>query len=120
MEGLNLLGAELASQFITLRIKHIDREKLKQKLGGASGTLAQGALTLVDMEAKAALDMVVPVVRSKLKNDYGVDADIVVSNVPPSQGGRALSEFWPGLLVGGAVGVSGFAIWNLVRRLVGR
>jgi len=117
MEGLELLGAAdaLADQYITFRIKNIDREKLKYKLGGTSGAVAGPALSIIDTAPKAALDLIAPIIRSTAK-DYGVDTEILISNVPPSKGGRALSEFWPGLLTGGVFIGVGVLLVRLVAR----
>ncbi len=118
--GLDILGAAdaLADQYVTLRIKNIDRDRLTYKLGGSTGTFAAAGLHFVDAGPKAALDIAVPIVRNKMR-DYGIDAEITVSNVPPSKGGRALSEFWPGAFAGTVVGVSILGIWKLFSRLAG-
>jgi hypothetical protein len=118
VDGLDLLGAvdALATQYITLRIKHIDRAKLQYKLG-SSGGIATSALTMIEASPKAALDAALPFAVSKAK-EYGVDLETVVSNVPSK--GRPLSEFWPGLLVGGVVGASGLLIVKLLGRLASR
>lgn len=122
MDGLELLGATeaLSSQYITLRIKSIDAQTLKYKLGGAAGNLAPAALLMVSAGPQMALDVAAPFIRSEMKN-YGIDADVTISNVPPTKGGpRAISEFWPGLLVGGALGGSCLLIAKLIARLFAR
>jgi hypothetical protein len=121
MEGLALLGAAdaLSDQYITIRVKRIDRDKLKQKLGGTPGSAAGAALSFVDMAPKAALDLALPLVRNEASK-YGVEVETVVSNVPPTKGGRAISEFFPGLLMGTVLGASGYMIVKLVQRLIGR
>jgi len=120
MDGLDSLGAVdgLAAQFITLRVKHIDRDKLRQKLGGSTGSMASSAVTMVDAAPKAALDAALPVAVAKAR-DYGIDLETMVTNAPPSPKGRALSEFWPGLAVGIGIGGASLAIVKLVGKLIG-
>jgi hypothetical protein len=115
MEGLDLLGATdaFADQYITFRIKNIDPDKLRQAVGSA----AESALTIANTAPKAALDLVVPIVKNKIK-DYGVDAEIVVSKVPPSKGGRAFSEFWVGALAGTVLGLTSLGIYKGLAGLV--
>ena len=121
MNGFDLLGAAdaFSDQYITVRVKSIDREKLKRAIGGSKGAIASSALSIVDSAPKAVLDIVKPVVVNKAR-DYGIDAEVVVSNVPPSKGGRAFSEFWPGLATGIGIGAMSLLIWKGVARLVGR
>jgi hypothetical protein len=117
LEGLNLLGAStgLADQYITLRVTDIDKDRLREKAGG----LAAATLPLLDVAPKAALDAARPFIESAAKG-YGVGVEVTVSNVPPSKGGRAISEFWPGLFVGGALGAGALVIAKLVGALVAR
>jgi hypothetical protein len=118
MDGLALLGADstsLADQYIVLRILRIDKDRFKEKAGG----LAAAALPLLDTAPKAALDVVRPFIETAASN-YGIGAEVTVSNVPPSQGGRAISEFWPGLFVGGALGASVLVIGKLAGKLMAR
>jgi hypothetical protein len=120
--GLDLLGAAdtaLASQYITIRVKNLDRDKLKLALGGTTGALSGLALNFVDLSPKAALDAAVPFIK-KSASGYGADVDVTVSNVPPSKGGRALSEFWPGLAAGVVIGGSSLAILKILMKLAGR
>jgi len=123
MDGLALLGAAdaLSSQYVTLRIKSIDPATLKYKLGtGAAGTFASAGLHFVDASPQAALDVAAPFIRDELKN-YGIDADITITNAPPVKGGpRAISEFWPGLLVGGVIGGSGLLIYKAIAFIFAR
>lgn len=120
MEGLDYFGATdaFADQYITLRVKSIDQQTLKEKLGGSTGSLASGALSLVSMAPKAVLDIATPLIKKQAKG-YGVDVDVTVSKVPPSKGGRALSEFWPGLAAGTVLGLTMFGIGKLAGRLIG-
>jgi hypothetical protein len=119
--GLDLLGADdaLASQYITLRVKSLDANKLKLALGGSKGLAASSALSFVDLAPKAALDAAVPFIKKEAA-DYGVDLEVTVSNVPPAKGGRALSEFWPGMTAGIVVGGCSLLFMKLLMRLAGR
>ena len=120
MDGLDLLGAAdaLANQFIVLRVKNIDREKLKAKLG-SKGALAGAGLMFVDAAPKAALDAVAPFI-PKAAKDYGIDLEVGIFDRPPPTGGRGFSEFWPGLLMGGVVGGSSLLIVKLIARMFRR
>jgi len=121
VDGLDLLGAAdaLADQYITFRIRRIDREKLRNKVGGSKGTLASSAMSFVDVAPKAALDAAIPLVVGQAKG-YGVELEAGVSNVPPSKGGRAISEFWPALAIGLGLGGGSLVIWKSIARLFGR
>ena len=122
MDGLDLLGAAdaFSGQYITFRIKSIDRDRLRDALGGKVGAIASGALSVVDSSPKAVLDIASPLIKNEAKN-YGVDTDIIVSNVPPTKGGpRALSEFWPGIIAGTILGASGLLIYKGIQRLLER
>lgn len=119
MEGLDLLGAEstaLSHQFITLRIKSIDSEKLKNKLGGSTGSIASSAMPLLNVAPRAALDMAMPLV-IKTAMGYGVDLESVVSNTPPATKGRPMSEFFPGIVVGMGLGAAGYGLVKLIAKL---
>ena len=119
MDGLDLLGAEdaLASQYITIRIKRIDREKLKQQLGDSKGKIATGALSFVDLAPKAMLDVAIPFVKKEAVK-YGVDVDVIVANAPPAPR-RAMSEFFPGFVIGTGLGGASLAIYHLLKKLIG-
>ena len=119
--GLSLLGADeaLANQYITIRVKNLDSDKLKLALGGSKGLAASSALSFVDLAPKAALDAAIPILKTQAAN-YGFDLDVNVSNVPPSKGGRALSEFWPGVTAGIVVGGCSLILWKILLRLAGR
>ena len=123
MDGLHLLGAAdtFANQYITIRVKSIDRDQLRYKLGGKSGSIVSSGLSVIDtiQSPKAVLDIATPILKKTAK-DYGVDAEISVSNVPPKGGARAMSEFWPGLLIGTIAGGSTLAIVKLIQKLVNR
>jgi hypothetical protein len=117
--GFDVLGAEdaLANQYIVVRIKHIDQQKLAAKIGGSSGQLASSALTIVNTAPKAILDAAVPIGLSKAK-DYGIDAEVTVSDVPPKMKARAFSEFWPGVIAGTVLGASLLLIAKLIGKLI--
>ena len=119
MDGFDSLGAAdaLSNQYIVLRIRSIDREKLKSRLG-SKGALAGAGLSFVDAAPKAALDAVAPFI-PKAAKDYGVDLEVIVTDKSPGAG-RSASEFWPGLLMGGVVGGSGLLIVKLIARLFRR
>lgn len=123
--SLELLGADaLSDQYITVRVRRIDPVKLRQKLGGKSGWLASMGVGVVEQVPKAALDAALPVAKSILARDYGVELETTVTKVPPSQGGRDVSEFWTGLAAGTAVGASTLLIFKGLaaagRLLIGR
>ena len=104
MLGLDLLGAgeALASQTIQLRITSIDPDKLRKGLGaGAWGAALAPALAVVDEVPKLAIDMVVPVLKSKLEA-MGITADVSATDTPAAP--RAPSEAAAGLFVGGVLG----------------
>lgn len=122
MDGLQLLGAAseaLADQLITLRVKSIDAEKLKQKLSGTAASVAPAALKFVDISPKAALDIALPLGIGMMKN-YGIDAEIAVSKGTTLPKRRAISEFFPGLIIGGIIGGTGFGLVSLVAKLFKR
>lgn len=118
-DGFDVLGAEdgLANQYIIVRVKHIDKPKLAAKLG-SSGQLASSALTIVNVMPKAILDAAVPIAKSKAL-EYGIDAEITTTDVPPKMQVRAYSEFWPGLGVGVVLGALSLGIVKLLGKLIG-
>lgn len=121
MDGLDLLGAVstgLSKQFITLQIKSIDTETLKNKLGGNTGAIASSAMPLVDTAPKAALDMAMPFIVKTAKG-YGIDLGTTVTNTAPSKG-RSYSEFFPGLAFGVVIGAASFGILKMVSSLFRR
>lgn len=126
MRDLDLFGADstLADQYITLRVTKIDKDRLRQKIGGYGGVLASFGVSIADMEPKMAVDAALPLVLNEAKK-YGVELEATKSTSPPKGAKRGLSEFWPGLLVGGVLGGGSLALWNgilapLGRRLLGR
>lgn len=117
----DLFGADdaFADQYITVRVKSIDANKLRGAIGGSTGDIATSALTIVNTAPKAFLDLFAPVAKNKLK-DYGFDAEISVSKAPIVKTARAFSEFWPGLLAGTVLGGMGWLIYKGVAGLVRR
>lgn len=118
----DLLGAEgLADQYVTLRVVRIDQAKLREKIGGKSGWLASLGVGIADAVPGAAIDAALPVVVSRLHNDYGVDVEASRTTAPPHAGKHRRSEFWPGLIVGAGVGGGSLLIWKkLIAPLVAR
>lgn len=113
MTGLDLLGADgLSSQYVTLRVKSFDAEKLRRKVGGTWGTVVSSALPLAEGAPKMALDIALPFLTKKVRDDYGIDMEYAVSEAPPEKRRWAVSGFYPGLFVG--LG-SGAAFWTLWR-----
>jgi hypothetical protein len=113
--GFDLLGTVdtgLSHQFITLRIKSLDTEKLKQKLGGSTGGLAAAAMPLVDLAPQGILSMATPYV-IKAAKDYGVDLEMNISNAP-TKGTKVSSELLPGLAIGVVLGVTSLGIVKLL------
>jgi hypothetical protein len=112
--GLRILGAGsgLASQYVVARINHVDVPTLKAKIG-AGGAFAGLALDLADEAPKALLDIAIPIATKQLR-EYGIDATITAANAVPEA--RGSSEFWLGLVVGGAVGGGALLIWRWILR----
>jgi len=119
VDGLDILGATLADQYIVLRIKGIDRDRLKAKLAGWKGAIASSAVQAVDASAAGALNLGLPIAVNMAK-DYGVDLEATFSDVPKNMRSHALSEFWPGLGIGIALGAASLAIVKLVSGLASR
>lgn len=117
--GYDVLGAEdaLANQYIVVRIKRIDRAKLAAAIGGSKGQLASSAMQVVNTAPKAILDAALPIAKTQALN-YGIDADVSVSSVPPNMQKRAFSEFWPGLGVGIVLGGFSLAIVKLIGKML--
>ena len=118
--SLDLMGADSWSdQYVTLRVLHIDADKLRQKLGGTTGTLASFGVSVASLAPKMAIDAALPALLGLVKKDYGVELEATVTDadrplyVPPKKGAkRGVSEFWPGLVVGGVLGGSALLIWK--------
>jgi hypothetical protein len=130
-DDLNLLGSEgLSGQYITVRVKSIDRQKLAQALGGVKGAAIPAALAVVDFAPQQSLGILMPIVKDKVNADYGVDLEYQVSEVGPaaaSPGGKAAGKGGMsgkavalGVVVGlvGAVAASHFGVVGVGRNLL--
>lgn len=126
MGALDLFGADsvLADQYITLRVKNIDKDLLSRSIGGYQGVLASFGVSVANMEPKMAIDALIPIGISQAKK-YGIELEATKSTDPPKKGTtRGLSEFWPGLLIGGVLGAGSLTLYKgilapLGRRLIG-
>lgn len=120
MSELDYLGAAeaLSNYNINLRVKGIDANKLKDKLGGSTGSFASAGLIFVNMAPKAALTAAAPFI-AKAAKEYGVDADVQILD-SPAKGVRSSSEFFPGLFLGIGIGGAGLAIVKLFARIFAR
>jgi hypothetical protein len=115
--SLDLLGAGgLQSQYITLRVKHIDVQKLGRKLGGTAGAAIPTALALVDLAPGPALKAAMPHVATLARNDYGVDLEYSVTDAPLPKGERPSQA--PGIVKG--LGIAGlvYLAWHYGRPLL--
>lgn len=118
----------LASHYIVIRVNHVDVDKLKAAIlappESAEASAAQMkriasvlplASGVVNGLPKLMLDVGLPFAQRAIKA-YGIDATIMATNVPPSQGGRSKSEFLPGVVAGAIVGTGlfcgGRALYN--------
>lgn len=83
-DDLEMLGAEgLAGQYVTLRVKSIDKKKLAQALGGVKAAAVPAALALVDLAPEQALQLLLPLGAEQARARYGVDLEYRVTDVPP-------------------------------------
>lgn len=123
MDGFDCLGAidtSLSDQYITVRVRGIDSEKLVGALAKEGyGTFASAGLHLINAAPRAMLDTAIPIAVGKAK-EYGIDAEVSVATSPPNSGQRAASEFWPGLAIGLGVGGGSLAIYKLFAYLLAR
>lgn len=123
----------LKNQYIVIRVNKIDPKKLGEAMDappppeGAGKKLTKAVLplmpTVLNNIPKFVLDMSLPVA-AKVATDYGIDATVYATNVPPAQGGRDKSEFVPGV-VAGAVGAGvfiglGYGVKALVKKVLKR
>lgn len=108
-EDLDLLGAEgLSGQFITLRVRSIDKLKLGQALGGGSkAAVLPAALAMVDFAPQQTLDLLMPIVQEKVKTGYGVDLDYQISEAAPKAGETPKASGGKLVLLGLALGAAG-------------
>lgn len=120
--SLDLFGVDggLADQYVTVRVKRIDKDLLRQKVGGYGGVLASFGVSVADMEPKMAIDALLPIGLTQAKK-YGLELEATRSTTPPKPGEvRGISEFWPGLLVGGVLGGGSLLIWRKLLLPLGR
>ena len=123
--NLDLLGAEgLQGQYITIRVRNIDTQKLGQALGGGTkAAFLPTALRTVDLLPKESLNLFMPAVQEKAKTGYGVEFDYQISDAPPKPGAKGFYGA-KAFLVGGALGVGGayaashFGLVDLVRSAI--
>lgn len=123
--NLDLLGAEgLQGQYITLRVRNINKQQLGQALGGGTkAALLPAALWAVDLAPKESLNALMPTVQEMAKTRYGVEFDYQIADAPPKPGAMGLFGA-KALLVGGALGVGGvyaashFGLVDLVRSAI--
>ena len=110
---LGASGDALKGQTVVARIRSVDAAKLKSAIGKYGGAIDL-ALDFADWQPKATVDAAIPFIRKQLA-DIGIDATIS-AGAPTTRGP---SEFWGGLVVGGALGGGALAIWKLAGQLVG-
>lgn len=104
MLGASAIGSGdgLRSQYIVVKVDHVDADKLKKKIAdmGQSGAIAPLVVLATDNAPKAVLDVGLPIAAKQLE-DFGVYASITAQDVPPPPGKpRSSSEFFPGAVVG--------------------
>lgn len=116
-DSIGATGDGLGTQYIVLRVKHVDVDKLKGAVGGTTGTALAMALPLIDLKPDAALRTALPFVVKKASADYGVDLEWQVANAPPVKGVSPPTKFVPGVVVGSLLAGAGWAMWRLGRRL---
>lgn len=119
--SLDLLGADgLDSQFVVLRIKNIDKDRLKRQIGGNAGAAAPLALALIDLAPRPALEGVAPLVAKWVRDKYGVELEYAVTDAPPERGGPTGSGFRGGVLAGVGLTGIGWVVWQFVQKLTQR
>ena len=117
LRGTAILGADgLQNQYILLHVKGIDKQALQLRLKRPPGeppsqsrqalvaSLAGTTVDALDRVPKAILDIAAPLLVKMLRDDYGIDAQITVSDVPVKMKARERSEFFPGAAVGAVAG----------------
>lgn len=113
--SLDVLGAEgLAAKYIVLRVRSIDADRLKQKVGGMAGASLPWALPLIDQAPEVVLRTALPLAAKKVQDDYGVTLDWDVSDAPPEKGQALPSRFGAGFVMG-AAGCA--AVWLAFKHL---
>ncbi len=113
--SLELLGATgdgLSTKYITLRVKHIDVDKLKQAIGGSTGAAIPMTLPLIDQAPEMALRAALPFVVKKAADGYGIDLEWQVTDAPPIKGQKPQSKIGIGIATGLGISGAGFAAWK--------
>lgn len=107
MEDLDLLGAEgLAGQYIVLRVRSIDRQKLGRAIGGGALAAAlPAALAIIDFAPGQILPLLAPAAIEEARNTYGVDLEYQIQDAPPPKGQQPKGT--TKVLVGVALGLAG-------------
>lgn len=115
--SLDCLGAGegLGTKYITLRVKRVDVERLRQKLGGATGAAMPAAMALVDQAPEVALHTAMPYATKKAMDDYGVELEWQVTDAPLKPGQKTQSKFGVGIISGGAIAVGSWFAWKWLR-----
>lgn len=120
--GLDMLGAGLSDSVVIVRVIKIDPNKLKQATGaerGLKSMAVSAALAATNRVPKAVLDVALPTAAGVLKDKYGIEAVITAADSYEVKD-RPVSEFFPGLVAGALLGLSGLGIWKGVSRLLHR
>lgn len=109
--GLDCLGAGegLGTRYVTVRVKSIDAEKLRQKVGSAVA-----ALPLADQAPDPILRGALPLAARMVKDDYGIDLEWQISKVPPNA--KSLEEnsgLGLGLGIGLGTAAIGWLLWKI-------
>ena len=88
MEELDLLGAEgLSGQYVVLRVRSVDRQKLGRAVGGGALAAAlPAALALLDLAPGQLLPLLAPAAVSEVKSRFGVDLEYQITDAPPAKG----------------------------------
>ncbi len=113
MSELDFIGAgeALGTKFVTLRVKRIDTDKLRQKLGGMTGQAIPVVLPLIEQAPEAALRAAMPFATQKALTDYGVELEYQISDAPPRPGEVPPTKFGAGLLTGCLATVAAMWAW---------
>lgn len=109
--GLDCLGAGegLGTRYVTVRVKSIDLDKLKQKIGSAVA-----AIPAVDALPDPVLHAALPYAANLVRKDYGIDLEWQISKVPPNA--KALEEN-SGLGLGLGIGFGTAALGWIIRKV---
>ena len=131
IEDLDMLGAEgLAGQYIVLRVRGIDRQKLGRAVGSRAFAAAlPAALAIVDFAPQQLLPLLAPAAVGEIRDRFGVDLEYQITDAPPAPGQGPASRKGGGagpVLLGVALGaLSAYALshYGLIagaRSVIGR